>query len=477
MAKVFNELCEFYYVDKLEKLENDLKIEQEYREIYRQKKNDRILKKLHHFDLRFSHKVFPMEIKLGNVENFYNQEYRSAYKKIYFKIMLLKKAETQKYFRQSKKQVPNFEQLHLERWKLINDKEKDLANRLKVHYDKLIVKNSLDENQKKDLQKQYDLLNKNHLLKRDKLKNKLESKTAAKLETYLKKSDKKIARLQQKIALNHTKLNNVKKVYDKVLDDGVVLELNQVSMHFGGLKAVDQLSFKVYDGDIFGLIGPNGAGKTTVFNCITQFYKMTSGEAWFNNNENVLVKLNDLKVYNVIKHGIARTFQNVELAWELSILDNLKVAAHSLYKSSLFDQFFHTRKYLKEEEIITKKALDVLDYLDLSAYKDVPPLGLPYGILKRIELARTLMSNPKLIILDEPAAGLNDKETAELSELIIKIKNDYHATIFLVEHDMGLVMNICNRICAISFGKLLAIGTPEEIQNNKNVQEAYLGGE
>ncbi len=261
------------------------------------------------------------------------------------------------------------------------------------------------------------------------------------------------------------------------LDENTILELKGLTMQFGGLKAVDGLSFKVKEGEIFGLIGPNGAGKTTVFNCITQFYKPTAGTVKYRDKNGNIIDLTKMKVHDVIKTGIVRTFQNVELIWELSVLDNLLVAGHTLYKANLFEHMIHSRRLKREEQTIKAKAVTVLERLNLSAYKDVIPYGLPYGILKKIELARTLMIDPRLIILDEPAAGLNDAETEELSKVIKQIAKDFNCTIFLVEHDMGLVMDICDTICSISFGKMLAIGTPSEIQNNKLVQEAYLGSE
>lgn len=260
-------------------------------------------------------------------------------------------------------------------------------------------------------------------------------------------------------------------------DDNAHLMLTNLSMQFGGLKAVNRLSFTVKKGEIFGLIGPNGAGKTTVFNCITQFYKPTEGGLYYRDRLHKNHALIDYQTHDVIDLGIVRTFQNVELVWELSVLDNLLVGAHSIYSSGFFTQLLHLPRLKKEEEIIKKKAIEVLTKLKILQYKDVSPWGLPYGILKRIELARTLMTNPSLIILDEPAAGLNETETKELAKLIIEIRNEFDLTIFLVEHDMGLVMDICDQICAISFGQLLAIGTPTEIQKNKAVQEAYLGGE
>lgn len=248
-------------------------------------------------------------------------------------------------------------------------------------------------------------------------------------------------------------------------------------MHFGGLKAVEKLSLSVKRGEIFGLIGPNGAGKTTVFNCITQFYNPTSGDIYFKNKENYVLSLNNFQVHDVIKYGIVRTFQNVELIWELSVLDNLLVGAHTAYKSNFFAQALHLPSLRKEEEINRAKALDILEKLDLLMYKDAYPIGLPYGILKRIELARTLMLDPELIILDEPAAGLNEQESLELASLILEIKEKFNLTIFLVEHDMSFVMGICDRICVLNFGRRIALGTPKEIQNDPLVQEAYLGSD
>ncbi len=259
------------------------------------------------------------------------------------------------------------------------------------------------------------------------------------------------------------------------LPEGVVLEVKDLCMYFGGVKAVDGLSFDVKKGEIFGLIGPNGAGKTTVFNCITQFYKPTAGSLYFENKSGQVVDLNKEVVHDVILQGIVRTFQNVEVVRELSVLDNLLIAGHRQFTSGLFTQALHLPFLKKEEKVVRERALKVLDFMGLTQYKDWYAVGLPYGILKKIEIARTLMCEPQLIILDEPAAGLNDTETAELAKLIRRIKEEYNCTILLVEHDMGLVMEICDRICAISFGKLLITGTPAEVQADPNVQAAYLG--
>lgn len=259
------------------------------------------------------------------------------------------------------------------------------------------------------------------------------------------------------------------------LSPNVLLQIEDLSMHFGGLKAVDHLSFDIQENEIVGLIGPNGAGKTTVFNCITQFYKEKMGDIYFRDKTGEVINLNDIHVEEVITTGLVRTFQNVELIKDLSILNNVLVGAHTLYKSDFFAHIFKTKKAKEEEKHFTEKAIEILEFMGIAHLKDQLVAGQPYGILKKIGIARTLISNPKLIILDEPAAGLNETETTELAELITKIKNKFNCSILLVEHDMGFVMDVCQRICAINFGKFLAMGTPEYIQKHPDVQEAYLG--
>lgn len=309
-------------------------------------------------------------------------------------------------------------------------------------------------------------------------KSKIEGLTEEKINKTKISTNRKIDKLETWVSKQKQRLDEIHNDdIESKLDNNTILRLENLCMYFGGLKAVEELSFEVKTGEIFGLIGPNGAGKTTVFNCITKFYKPTNGNTYFRNKENKVVSLNDYKVHDVIKEGIVRTFQNVELIWELSVLDNLLVAGHSLFQTNIFHHVISSRRLHQEEDVILNKARKILEDLDLIQYKDYIPVGLPYGILKRIELARTLMVDPKLIILDEPAAGLNDSETKELASLIKKIRIQYNTTIFLVEHDMGLVMDICDTVCVISFGKKLAIGKPSEIQANKLVKEAYLGGE
>lgn len=256
-----------------------------------------------------------------------------------------------------------------------------------------------------------------------------------------------------------------------------VLNITDLSIQFGGLKAVEGLSFDVKEKEIFGLIGPNGAGKTTAFNCITQFYHPDRGQVLFRTRSGEVMDLVGHPVHQIIRLGLVRTFQNVEVIKELSLIDNVLIGAHTDFKSTILEQALRLPRARREEKEMRQKAEEALEFMGIAHLKDAPAGGQPYGVLKKVEMARTLMCRPKLIILDEPAAGLNDSETAELAQTIRRVRDTYHCTILLVEHDMRLVMNICDRICAISFGQFLACGTPEEIQNNKLVQEAYLGEE
>jgi branched-chain amino acid transport system ATP-binding protein len=212
-----------------------------------------------------------------------------------------------------------------------------------------------------------------------------------------------------------------------------------------------------------------------VFNCITQFYKSSTGRILFRTPQGTVIDLNDVRVDDVIKLGLVRTFQNVELIKDLTILENVLIGSHTEFTTTLFDEIFRTRRNKRQEEALANKAGEILDFLGIGHLKSMYAMALPYGIAKKVEMARTLMSHPSLIILDEPAAGLNDEETLELARTLRTIRDEYHCTILLVEHDMGLVMDVCDEICAISFGKLLAVGSPLQIQKNPVVQEAYLG--
>ncbi len=289
----------------------------------------------------------------------------------------------------------------------------------------------------------------------------------------------RIAALNEEIAtLKEEKNDIIASNKEKSLEDmsgDLVLDIKNLSIRFGGLKAVDNLSFDIKEREIYGLIGPNGAGKTTVFNCITQFYHPNEGTVLFRTNKGNVENLVGQKSHNIISKGLVRTFQNVELTKTLSIIDNVMMGAHIRFKSDLLSVALHLPNAYKEENALRAKAEDILKTLGLYEIKDMFVAGQPYGVMKKVELARTLMSDPKLIILDEPAAGLNDSETIGLIDIIKTIRDEYDCAILLVEHDMRFVNNVCDRICAICFGKLLAIGTPEEIQKNEAVQEAYLG--
>ena len=253
-----------------------------------------------------------------------------------------------------------------------------------------------------------------------------------------------------------------------------LLRVDNLSISFGGLKAVDDLTFSMDEGEIYGIIGPNGAGKTTVFNCITQFYKPNSGEIWFNSKKGK-VNLVGKRTHDIIGLGLVRTFQNVEIVASLSVIDNLLVGAHTQFNANLASSILRLPKARREEAALRQKAAEVLDSLGIAHLQDLPATMQPYGIQKKVELGRTLMMSPKLIILDEPAAGLNETETEGLITIVRRIASDYQCGILLIEHDMKFVNKLCRRICAISFGKLLAIGTPQEISANAAVQEAYLG--
>ena len=298
-------------------------------------------------------------------------------------------------------------------------------------------------------------------------------------EKYSKRVAAKQAKLEAKLQSIGESIEIVrsKQKAKHQLPDDVLLSVKGLKMYFGGLKAVDDLTFDVKKGEIFGLIGPNGAGKTTVFNCITRFYDATGGDMYFENKYGEVVDLRKYKVHDIILQGIGRTFQNIELVKEISVLENLLVASTRSYRSGFFAHALGLPLLKKEERLLRQKAMRILKFMGLESYASWYAMGLPYGILKKVEIARALMADARLIIMDEPAAGLNDSETAELTETIRKIRDEFGVTILLVEHDMGLVMSVCDTVCAISFGQMLAIGTTDEIQKNKAVQEAYLGVE
>ena len=251
-----------------------------------------------------------------------------------------------------------------------------------------------------------------------------------------------------------------------------LLKVDNVSMIFGGLRAVSNLSMYINKGELIGLIGPNGAGKTTAFNMITGVYTPSEGDVYFNG-----VKSSGKKSYQVTQLGIARTFQNIRLFSELSVIDNVKIAYNMHVTYNLVDAIIRDKKYLNEEDFITQKAMDLLKIFHLEGEANEVAKNLPYGKQRRLEIARALATEPKLLLLDEPAAGMNPQETHELMEMIRWIRDKFDLSILLIEHDMGLVMGVCERIYVLEYGMKIAEGTPEEIKHNSRVIEAYLGEE
>ena len=245
-----------------------------------------------------------------------------------------------------------------------------------------------------------------------------------------------------------------------------LLKAEKLSKVFGGLKAVSKFEMEINEGELIGLIGPNGAGKTTAFNLLTGVYVPTTGTIEFDGKNMV-----GLKPYKITQSGVARTFQNIRLFSELSVLDNVKIAYHSHVKYGVLESVFRLGRYFKEEDEIEQKAIEFLKIFKLDDKKDEIAKNLPYGEQRRLEIARALAAKPKLLLLDEPAAGMNPQETQELMEMIRWIRDEFALTILLIEHDMGLVMGVCERIYVLEYGSIIAHGTPEEIKNNPKVIE------
>ena len=249
-----------------------------------------------------------------------------------------------------------------------------------------------------------------------------------------------------------------------------MLECKNLGIQFGGLKAVDNFNLNIEKGMLYGLIGPNGAGKTTVFNLLTGVYKPTGGTIRLDGN-----LINGKTPTQINNMGIARTFQNIRLFSNMSVLDNVKVALHEKVKSSLLTSMTHMFGFSKKEKEMDDLALEILDVFSLGTKKDVLSGNLPYGEQRKLEIARALATSPSLLLLDEPAAGMNPNETEELMETIRKIRDMYNLTILLIEHDMKLVAGICEKLTVLNFGTELASGTPSEVLNNPDVITAYLG--
>lgn len=251
-----------------------------------------------------------------------------------------------------------------------------------------------------------------------------------------------------------------------------LLKVTNMSKVFGGLRAVSNFTMEIAQGELIGLIGPNGAGKTTAFNVLTGVYEPTDGQIEFDGQSVV-----GLKPYQITQRGIARTFQNIRLFADLTVLDNVKIAYHFHVKYGLFESVFRIGRYYVEEDEIEQKALDFLKVFQLDHRKDEIAKNLPYGEQRRLEIARALAAQPKLLLLDEPAAGMNPQETQQLMAMIRWIRKNFNLTILLIEHDMSLVMGVCERIYVLDYGSIIAHGTPTEIKNNPRVIEAYLGEE
>lgn len=249
-----------------------------------------------------------------------------------------------------------------------------------------------------------------------------------------------------------------------------LLKTENLAISFGGLRAVDDVNIEINDYELIGLIGPNGAGKTTLFNLLSGVYKPTDGNISIN-GENI----NKRTTPQIVSLGFARTFQNIRLFKNLSVLDNVKLALNKSMKYNSFEGIFRLPKYWKEEKEATDKALEFLKIFDMDIQHEVIAGNLSYGQQRKLEIARALATNPKLLLLDEPAAGMNPQETKELMETIQLIRDKFKIAILLIEHDMDLVMGICERLYVLNFGKIIAKGTPVEIQNNPEVITAYLG--
>jgi branched-chain amino acid transport system ATP-binding protein len=254
-----------------------------------------------------------------------------------------------------------------------------------------------------------------------------------------------------------------------------ILQVNSLTMHFGGLRALDNIDLDVCPGEIVALIGPNGAGKTTFFNCITGIYKPTGGQMVINLPGKKNVRLNGLKPNKITECGLARTFQNIRLFQNMTALENVMIGRHCRLKSGIPGAILRNKATVLEERQVVRDAYRILEKIGLEKFVNEFAKNLPYGAQRRLEIARAMATEPVVLLLDEPAAGMNAQETRELDELIVRIRNEEKVSILLIEHDMKLVMSLSDRIYVVDYGRKIAEGTPDEIKRNPAVIKAYLG--